>query len=768
VAAATLLAAAPASAHFAPSPDGSLELPKGMSERQMRAFETQVLGPEHAAEHARMRAALRSGALRAASASPRAAAVPAPNPPTDGKWTQHFSIPVIGINAIMLPTGRVLWFAYPKNANANYNGGDKNAPNEAQGWLWDPAKGTGAGAFKRVDPPLWRDPADGRLKPANIWCAGQALLPDGRVVVAGGNLAYSNETNKSFLGLNKVYTFNPWSETWTEQPDMEHGRWYPSQVLLPDGRMVIVGGLDENGNSSYSPNLAIDIFTPSSDLNGRGTIKRLGMRSTSNTNLPPDGGLYPHLFWMKSGRMMVAGPDRSDSWFLHDPVSDWGGDLTGNWDDIQDPSLRRVWGSAVLVPGGPGGSTKVEEIGGSNPIQSNGSTAGGEATNTTESFDESNGSSGQWTSEKSMNVARSHLNTVLLPDSTMISFGGGVGTTTGTKPNQWVVTGAERQVDIFNPLTDSWRLGAAAAEDRAYHSTALLMPDGRVVSAGDDYNGAGGPGTGIDKDTAETYEPPYLFNSDGSHAARPTITDAPSWVQWNQKFTVATPDASIKSAALVAPGATTHANDMSQRVVPVALTKVAGGVELTAPPTPDVALPGYYMLFLLNAEGVPSVARWISLSSTPVPDRTPPVWPKAGTGGVGQPGGGGVLGTGQSSKGPKISFARSGLNARRGVLTGRVSDADGVKSVRVALARKGKRCRWWSRKRGRLARSRSCKHPAWIKARLRRSGKSFVWRVSLRGRVRRGRYILELRAVDRKGNVTTLAGRSAVRISVRR
>ena len=75
----------------------------------------------------------------------------------------------MAINAAMLPTGKVLWYAYPQNPSV---GGGPNTPNTAQGWLWDPAKGSTSGAFNRVDPPLWRDPADGVMKPANIWCSG--------------------------------------------------------------------------------------------------------------------------------------------------------------------------------------------------------------------------------------------------------------------------------------------------------------------------------------------------------------------------------------------------------------------------------------------------------------------------------------------------------------------------------------------------------------------------------------------------------------------
>jgi hypothetical protein len=788
--AAAILLAAPASAHTLDAHAGSLDT-GGMSEKRLHRFEVKLLGPEHAAEHARMRKAIREGETPfPASRSPRANAAAAPAPSLGGRWNSTFGIPVIGINAVMLPTGRVLWFAYPKNPNRQY--GDKNAPNEAQAFLWDPSRGTGAGAFKRVNPPL--DPATGR--PYNIWCAGQALLPDGRVVVAGGNLAYPSDTNKTFLGLNKVFTFNPWNETWTAQPDMSHGRWYPSQVLMPDGRMLIMGGLDEhghndaNGSGVYTPNLGLDVFTPSPDLDGVGKVENLGTRGDTAANQPPDGGLYPHLFWMPSGRVFVAGPDETDSWFLHsppDPVSAWGGNLASpqRWDNINDPSLRRAWGSAVLLPSANPAtpSTTVEQIGGSNPIQAPGepttpadqdaSTPGVQpSARSTESYDEA-AADDTWHAGPSMNVGRSHLNTVLLPDLSMVSIGGGLGTTGPPKPdNQWAVSGSERAVDIFDRTSNSWHLGATQAEDRAYHSTALLMPDGRVVSAGDDYNGAGGAGTGLDNDTAQVYEPPYLFDGDGSPAARPTITSAPSFVAWGQTFHVDTPNTNITNAVLMAPGATTHANDMSQRAVPVAVQNASdGGVTITAPPAPndnaDVALPGYYMLFLLNDKGVPSVAHWISLSWNPVPTRTAPTWTTPG----GAPAPGVVMKkpavVTRDLVGPSISFTRAGLDARHGVIRGRVADTSGVKSFKVALGKRGKRCRWWSRRSRHFGRRRSCRKPAWMTATLKRTGKVDRWSVRLRHRIRRGRYIVSLRAVDKRGNVSARTGADSAKLAVR-
>jgi hypothetical protein len=172
---------------------------------------------------------------------------------------------------------------------------------------------------------------------------------------------------------------------------------------------------------------------------------------------------------------------------------------------------------------------------------------------------------------------------------------------------------------------------AAQDEERGYHSTALLLPDGRVMSAGDD----GPSDLGGQSDQIEVFSPPYLFRGQ-----RPTITSAPDAVPYGASFGVGTPDDDVASAVLVAPGATTHANDMHQRLVPLAKTRVDGGLRLTAPATPSIAPPGHYMLFLLDAAGVPSVSRFVRLapSAPPPPQDPPPAPPGGGTGGSGAAG----------------------------------------------------------------------------------------------------------------------------------
>jgi hypothetical protein len=556
-------------------------LPSGGSpkEAQLRALETQRLGPEHAAEHAIARELARrqarfaspsgmkrtlavrdSSALDDRTTAPAAPAVK-PDPAVVGRWTPKFPIPSVAVHAVMLATGKVLYFTGPSIGHA---------------YLLDPVTHT----TENVDPPS----LPGQSTPANIFCAGQSLLADGRVLIVGGTLDFR-------VGLKTIFTFDPFTKTWTRHPDMRHGRWYPSQVLLADGRTAVLDGLDERGQPYTNPDLGV--YDPASD-----SVDLAAERGTPGQ--PPTGGLYPHLFLMPSGRVLVAGPQRQDSWFFESRAGD-----AFSWEDAPDLATRRTWASGVLMPGGTEGSSRVELIGGADYealLDSGTSTP----LASTEIFDEQNPGAG-WTAGPSLNVARAHQNTVLLPDGSMATVGGGYGILSGDRR-----TGdpaLHRQIELYDRASDSWRLGPPEDELRTYHSTALLLPDARVLSAGDDVNG------GSTSDTGEIYEPPYLFKG-----PRPTIESAPSTIGHGSTFTVRTPD-HVAKAVLIAPGAVTHANDMNQRYIPLNLSQRADGkgVDLVAPASPNVAPPGYYMLFLLSDDGVPSVAKFVRLTIPPKP-----------------------------------------------------------------------------------------------------------------------------------------------------
>ena len=304
------------------------------------------------------------------------------------------------------------------------------------------------------------------------------------------------------------------------------------------------------------------------------------------------------MFAMPSGRTLIAGPAAEDSWFLNSVNQN-----PFTWSPVANLRRQHSWGTTVLLPGGAGGSTKVMALGGSNWTDDPSSPAA-------EMFDESNAGPG-WQVATSNVIGRGHANTVLLPDGSMVEVGGGRGKLDSFQSPLHAATDEQRQIELWDPVTRDWQLGPAQTESRAYHSTALLLPDGRVMSAGDEYNGdhQGAGGANLYVDDAEIYKPPYLFQG-----PRPTITSNLTDIKVGAAFGVNTPDTNIRSAALVAPAAVTHGVDMNQRVIQLDVIRRSGCVSITAP-SANVAPPGPYMLFLLNDQGVPSVADFVKLQT---------------------------------------------------------------------------------------------------------------------------------------------------------
>jgi len=365
------------------------------------------------------------------------------------------------------------------------------------------------------------------------------------------------------------------AKAWTVHAKMRHGRWYPSQVLMPDGRTIILQGLDESGikradESNENPD--IEVYDPKrpNEVAFLGTV-------------PPKmmGAQYPHLFWMPSGRMLVSGPERSNSWLLEPPN-------LGAPVDVPGAAAQHAWGTSVLMPLERDSRSGRVLLAGGAPDWNTAAPAA-------EVFDEG---SRTWSPASPLQVGRAHHNTVLLPDGSMVAVGGGSGEDKAWKGAGFYVAGQEHKaVEVYDPESGTWKLGPSQRENRAYHSTALLLPDGSVVSAGTDLPGDD------DRDTYEVYKPDYLSG------ARPTTPVAPRTAGYGTTMTVRTPDAGIARAVLVAPGATTHGVDMSQRVIRLgAVRPVAGGYAVDTPVSGDVALPGHYMLFLLDGEGRPSEA----------------------------------------------------------------------------------------------------------------------------------------------------------------
>lgn len=591
----------------------TLALPSASMAADSGGPETASVGADHMRQHAKLarmqarasarwrkmsraqrRRAMRNErrAVRRSYVTARAAAAA----PSDvGQWDPPFVMTEnyegYAIHAAMLRTGKVLMWGYPLHVDqAAFRG------NESYAWLWDPTEGYGPDAVEAVTPVI-------NGENVSIYCSGMSFLPDGRVLVVGGteNWGVNDPVFTEFAGLNRALVFDPATETWEElpRPAESHGRWYPTQTLMADGRTFVISGLTDEAPGGIL-NDGHELFDAES-----GTFELLDsvaqQRSTE---------LYPHLFTMPDGNLLMAGPDPTDSAILDTDELD---DPSVNpWTDLPALASQRIGGNAVIVPEGPEGSNQVAAIGG-RPY------GNGVLPPAYDELIDLDDTSPSWSQIPGMNTPRTYLNTVQLPDRSMVAIGG------DDRVAEWPMD--ERTVEIYDPVTQSWQVGPSQAETRGYHSTALLLPDGRVLSTGDDYNPTlREPWTRAESspnDTGEIYSPPYLFRG-----PRPVIASAPEAVRFDTPFAVGIAG-DVDEAVLIAPAAVTHANDMNQRLVP--LQTVAAhpnaGVTLKSPPSTAVAPPGWYMLFLVN-DGVPSVAKWVRLDAAAaavpiVPDPLP-------------------------------------------------------------------------------------------------------------------------------------------------
>ena len=452
----------------------------------------------------------------AAVGMPQPALVVAAAPPANpGQWGPLQTWPIEMINAVLLPTGKVLGWDRTFNLR-----------------LWDPVTNT------------FTQPADPGY---NIFCAGTAMLADGSVLVTGGHVADT-------VGLPYAAIYDPFTDTWTQLAPMDAGRWYPSSTTLPNGDVLVLSG-DTNGNVTDPLPQVYDYET--------GTWRDL---TTALQTL----SFYPRTFSAPNGQAFVAGPD---------PVSQYLDTTgTGQWIPVDDRvQPNRSYGSAVMYAPG-----KILYVGGGAP-----------AVATAEVID-LNQPNPTWRAVAPMAFARRNSNATLLPNGQVLVTGGNTGSLNYDGD-------AVMAAEIWDPVTETFTTLANMADIRWYHSTALLLPDGTVLST-----------SGDNHLTAEIFTPPYLLEG----VSRPTISSAPGTVQYGDSFFVGTPDAAqITAAQWIRLGSATHAQNWDQYAQNAPFTVTAGGLMVTAPPTPNASPPGYYMLFLLKGD-VPSVASIIRVGTT--------------------------------------------------------------------------------------------------------------------------------------------------------
>ena len=484
---------------------------------------------------------------------------PAPEDPAQvGQWGPLFALPNVAIHAHLLPNGKVLFWGRREIGNANLD------VHSCTPQLWDPKT-------RQVDATPQPTLPSGAT--VNLFCSGHSFLPDGRLFVIGGHDKDSNGVNQAC-----IYDFR--SNTWTASAPMNEGRWYPTALTLPDGSVLASSGsiIDAQGRTI---------------INDQEQIWQDGVwHSIVNfVGLP----LFPRMHVAPSGRVFMSGT-LAQSFFLQtqEPTS---------WTPVGSRAAgQRDYAPSVMYDAG-----KVLYVGGGNDQIT------GLPTNAAEIID-LNAANPAWRATGAMHVARRQHNATVLADGSVLVTGGtrheGFN---NLDPGQPVHT-----AELWDPVTGIWTALAAEDVDRCYHATALLLPDGTVLSAGGgEYRPTAADVANPEKDThrdGQIFSPPYLFKG-----ARPTLSTAPDEVKYGQQFEVQTPDAAqIERVTFIRLGSVTHSFDQNQRLNFLPFTAGAGKLTLTAPPNENVCPPGHYQLFLVSKAGVPSIAKCVRIAAAVV------------------------------------------------------------------------------------------------------------------------------------------------------
>lgn len=461
-------------------------------------------------------------------------------------WTPH--IPVSVAN---LPDGRLLTFA--SNQRTSFPAG----PEFTYAATWNPA----TGAFQEIN-----------HTSHDMFCGGIALLADGRVMVNGGR----NEVTSASV-------FDWRTNSWTRVQNMTGGRWYNTTVAYGQG----------------------NVFTATGSGTGNRTAERWSATTgwTNLTGIPWGSAVldvqagyarhwHPFLSLAPDGRILHFGPTDTMHWLTMQgagSITDAGTTVPGAHYPKEGAFAMYDEGK-VLVAGG-----------GANTTQNPSDSTTGTSTKLAYTADMTT-TPPTIAATASMTNARQFANAVVMPSGEVIVIGGN---TSGLKFND---TGSVMPCEIWSPKTRLWRTVASISVPRNYHSTALLLPDGRV------WVGGGGLGAADHRD-AQLYTPPCLFKADGTLATRPVLSTAPSSIGPGMTFAVSG-TANLVKFAFIRMASTTHAVNTDQRYLSLPVTQTSpGNYQLTAHANLNVLTPGYWMLFGIAADGVYSQAKVIQVDA---------------------------------------------------------------------------------------------------------------------------------------------------------
>jgi len=467
---------------------------------------------------------------------------------------------VLAVHAALLHTGSVMFFA-----------GSSNDP--------------GRHAAHQYGTAVWHYPTPQFSQPntpVDLFCCGHAFLPDGRLLAAGGTEQYD-----PFFGLKQAVVFDPaggpadptsptgHAGAWTAAPQMAGGRWYPTLLPLGDGRVLAVAGLDGTSMLNIVPETYTD-----------------GVGWTAGA-VSPHWPMYAHLFLLEDGRVFYSGGQYGDNNGVKSAIWNLATNTTTDVLGLPFAGMRNQ-AASVLLP--PAQDQRVLIIGGGaydmhNQAGATGSTAIADLAAANPAY----------AAAAPLQMPRMHLCATLLPDRTVLVNGGSM--------MEESAADAAFEAEIYHPDAGggagAWSMAALSRVPRLYHSVALLMPDGKVVTAGSN------PQRLTEELRIEVYWPAYLFAGE-----RPVCRPDQTEVGYGATVAAQAPNAAeLASVALIRPGATTHSADVEQRLIDVPhQVTAADRISLHLPASGNLAPPGWYLVFALNTAGVPSEGSWVHLT----------------------------------------------------------------------------------------------------------------------------------------------------------
>ncbi|KAH7066795.1 galactose oxidase-like protein precursor [Paraphoma chrysanthemicola] len=495
----------------------------------------------------------------------------APAPATNGQWGDMIRLPVIPVAAYVVPeyptSQRLLVFS---SWGTDAFGGEGKLTQFA-----DYNFNSGVVSARTVS-----------NTQHDMFCPAISSLQDGRILIQGG----SDAAVTSF--------YEPKTNSFTRGPDMKMARGYQVSVTLSDNRIFTIGGAYSGPRQGKDG----EIYNPTTNTWTALPGARVGPLLTTDAEGIWREDNHAWLFAWKNNSVFQAGPSKAMNWY---GTSGTGTQVAAGTRDPIDDAMCGIF--VMYEPG------KILSAGGS-PDYTN-SPANARAHIMTINTPNTNA---QVERVADMAYPRGFANAVVLPDGTVLVTGG--------QRRSLVFTDTDGILfaELFNPATKTWKTLAAEAVPRNYHAVSILLADGRVFSGGGGLcyiNRVGGSSANcnklVDHADGQVFSPPYLFNADGSAAARLAISSlSATSVKVGGSLTINLgASATGLKFVLVRIGSVTHSVNSDQRRIP--LTSVTGsGASYTAtlPSDSGILIPGAYYLFVLSAQGVPSVARTVQVT----------------------------------------------------------------------------------------------------------------------------------------------------------